>query len=123
MPLLPHSECLSFVPQFAADALSNMAALLSVCTIEEQQSVIQFLWSEGVSGAEIHQKFSPQYWDSVLPGRIVYEWIEKFKNGQTTMKDKAKSGCPKMAACDDDIEQAHTMIVTNRQVTISEVAS
>lgn len=31
-----------------------MLARLSVCTTEEQRSVIRFLWAEGVKGAEIH---------------------------------------------------------------------
>ena len=34
-----------------------MDAPLSVHTKEEQRSVIRFLWSEGVSGATIHQTF------------------------------------------------------------------
>ena len=35
-----------------------MAAPLSVCTKEEQCSVIRFQWSEGVSWAAIHQRLS-----------------------------------------------------------------
>jgi hypothetical protein len=59
-----------------------MAAPVSLCTREEQRSVMRFLWSEGVSGAAIHQRLSAQYRNSVLPQRCVYEWIEKFKNGR-----------------------------------------
>jgi len=33
-----------------------MAAPLSVCTKEEQRGVTRFLWSEGVTGAEIHRR-------------------------------------------------------------------
>jgi hypothetical protein len=62
-----------------------MAAPLFVCTKEEQRSVIRFLWSEGVSGAAIHQRPSAQYGNSVLPQRSVYEWIEKLKNGRTSV--------------------------------------
>jgi hypothetical protein len=42
-----------------------MAALLYVCTKEEQHSVIQFLWSEGVSGASVYQRLSAQCENSV----------------------------------------------------------
>jgi hypothetical protein len=66
-----------------------MAAPLSVCTKEEQCSVIRFLWSEGVSGAEIHKRLSAQYGNSVLPQRSVYEWIEKFKNDRTKKEPDA----------------------------------
>ena len=56
-----------------------MAAPLSVCTMEEQRSVIRFLWSKGVPGAEIHRRLSAQYGNSVLPQRGVYERIEYSK--------------------------------------------
>ena len=60
-----------------------MAAPLPVCTKEEESSVIRFLWSEGVSGAEIHRRLSAQYGNSVLRHQSVYEWIGRFKNGRT----------------------------------------
>ena len=63
-----------------------MSALLAQCTAEEQRAVIQYLWSECVSGAEIHRKFLAQYRDSALPKRSVYEWIKKFKGGWTSVK-------------------------------------
>jgi len=33
-----------------------MVAPLSTCTVEEQRSVIRFLWSEGVKPSEIYRK-------------------------------------------------------------------
>ena len=38
-----------------------MVAPLAKFTSEEQSAVIQFLWLEGVSGAEIHRMFLTQY--------------------------------------------------------------
>jgi len=49
---------------------------------EEQRSVIQFLWAEGVQGAEIHSHLCAQNGGSALPCWSVYKWIEIFKNGQ-----------------------------------------
>jgi hypothetical protein len=61
-----------------------MLARLSVCTREEQRSVIRFLWAEGVKGAEIHARLCTQYGNNALPRRSsVYEWIEMFENGRT----------------------------------------
>ena len=71
------------VSPFVPTVTLSMAAPLSVCTKEEQRLVIRFLWSEGVSGVEIHRRLSPQYRNSVLPKRSVYEWIEVLKNGRT----------------------------------------
>jgi hypothetical protein len=93
-----------------------MAAPLSVCTKEEQRGVICFLWSEGVPGAEIHQRLSAQYGDSALPWRSVYEWIEKFQHGQTNVKDKERAGRPSTSITDSNVEDAHAMILENRQI-------
>ena len=55
-----------------------MLVRLSVCTREEQRSVIRFLWAEGVKGAEIHARLCTQYVNNALPRQGVYEWIEMF---------------------------------------------
>jgi len=38
-----------------------MSARLSVCTKEEQRSVMRFLWAEDVKDAEIHACLCTQY--------------------------------------------------------------
>jgi hypothetical protein len=67
--------------------------------------VIRFLWSEGVSGAEIHRRLSAQYGNSVLPQRSVYEWIEKVKNGRTNVTREEGAGRPPTATTDDNNER------------------
>ena len=95
-----------------------MAAPLSVCSKEEQSSVIRFLWSEGVSGATINQRLSAQYRNSVFPQRSVYKWIEKLKNGHTNVTHDKGAGQPSMAIT----EHARDMVLLDRRVTIDEVA-
>ena len=99
-----------------------MAAPLAVCTKEEQRVVIRFLWSEGVPGAEIRPMLSTQYGDSALPHRSVYEWIEKFKSGQTSVTHEEGAGCPSTSTTDEMIQQAREMVLANWRVAISEVA-
>ena len=43
-----------------------MAAPLSTCTVEEQRSVIRFLWSDGVKPYDIYRRIKVQYEDSCL---------------------------------------------------------
>jgi len=57
----PHPQCVS------SYSAVNMSARLSVCTKEEQRSVVRFLLAEGVKGAEIHARLCTQYGDSELP--------------------------------------------------------
>ena len=55
----------------------NMAAPLSTCTLEEQQSIIRFLWSESVKSSEIYRRMKVQYGDSCLSQERVCEWVER----------------------------------------------
>jgi hypothetical protein len=48
--------------------------------------VILFLWAEGVLGVEMHRRISVQYGNSVVSQRMVCEWVERFKNGRTSIK-------------------------------------
>ena len=63
-------------------------------TKEEHRSPIRFLWAEGVPGAHIHLRMCAQYGDRVLSRRIVYEWVEMFKNGRTSVSDAERYGRP-----------------------------
>ena len=54
--------------------------------------------------------------------RIVCEWIEKFKNGRTSVKHGEGTGCQSTSITDADTEQVYGMILQNRWVTADEVA-
>lgn len=99
-----------------------MADQVAVCTKEEQRAVIRFLCLEGVSGAEIYRRLSAQYGNSSLSRRSVYEWIEKFKSGRTSINHQEGAGRPLTSTTDLKIQQAQEMILTNRRVKIDEVA-
>jgi hypothetical protein len=91
-----------------------MATPLSVCTKAEQRSVIRFLWSDGVSGAETHRRLSAQYGNRVLLQRSVYEWIEKFKNCRTNVTLEEGAGRPSTATTDDNIEGVRDVVLLDR---------
>jgi transposase len=54
--------------------------------------------------------------------RIVSEWIERFKNGRTSIKNGEGTGHQSTSITDADMEQVYGMILQNRQVTVDEVA-
>jgi hypothetical protein len=74
-----------------------------------------FFWVEGVRGVEIHRRLSAQYGDNVLRQRRVYDWIEMFKNGWTTVADAERSGRPSTSTSDDKEEQDRVMILHDRR--------
>ena len=100
----------------------KMAAILINCTKEEQRSVIRFLWAEGVPGTQIHLRMCAQYWDKVLPRRIVYEWIEMFENERKSVTDAERSGRPATATTTRNEERTLELIRENRRITVEEVA-
>jgi hypothetical protein len=51
--------------------------------------VICFLWGEAVPGEHIHQRMYVQYVDNAACHSVVYEWIEMFKNGHTSMTNQS----------------------------------
>jgi histone-lysine N-methyltransferase SETMAR len=99
-----------------------MTAKLTNCTKVEQRSFIRFLWAEGVPGAQIHLSMCAQYGDKVLSHTIVYEWIEMFENGRTSVTDTERSGRPATATTTRNEERTLELIRENRRLTVEEVA-
>ena len=91
-------------------AVVKMAAKLINCTKEEQRSVVCFLRAEGVPGAQIHLCMCAQYGDKVLSHRIVYERIEMFENGRTSVTDAEDSGRPATATTTRNEERTLELI-------------
>ena len=65
-----------------------MAAPLENAKHEEQRAVIRFLAVEGVKPSEVCKRMSAQYVSSCLNHRNEYKWIERFKDGRTSIKDE-----------------------------------
>ena len=99
-----------------------MTSLLSVCTKEEQHAVKQFLWAEGVPGAEIYHRLSAQYGNSASLQWSVFDWITMFKNGHTSVTDDERSGCPTTSTTEENTERVRAMVLDKQRSTIDEVA-
>ncbi|KAM9455822.1 protein GVQW3-like [Clarias gariepinus] len=100
-----------------------MDAPLVICTKEEQRAVIRFLWSEGVPGAVIYRRLCAQYGENVLSRRTVYEWIERFKEGRASVSHQEGAGRPATSTAHDNIERTRELILSNRHVTVDDVAT
>ena len=78
----------------------NRAAPLSTCTVEEQWSVIRFLWSEGVKPSEIYRRMKVQYgaiglslvwtYERTFAGPEVCRWRWGNGGGSKLVKGHAK---------------------------------
>ena len=72
-----------------------MVAPLEDATHEEQRAMIRFPAAEGVvKPSEVNKRMSAQYGSSYLNQRNVYKWMERFKEGRTSIKDEPRQGMP-----------------------------
>jgi hypothetical protein len=90
-----------------------MAASLSDCTIEEQCAVMRFLWAEEVKSAEIHRRMLAQYEARTMHQRKIYEWIECFKEGRTSVTNESRPGDPWTSRTDQHIQRVDALIREN----------
>ena len=81
-----------------------MAALLFVCTKEEQCSVIQFLWSVGVSGAQSVKDFRHNT-------GVFTNGLKNYKNDRTNVTHDKGAGRPCTAITEDNIERVRHMVL------------
>jgi hypothetical protein len=97
-----------------------MAAPLTECTKEKQQRfVIRFLWSEGVKTGEVYGRTAVQYGGNYMSQSKVYEWVEGFKVGRSTVED-TPSGWLKTETCVEIKEHLHQHIQDNRRINFDE---
>jgi transposase len=99
-----------------------MAAPLSNCTIEEQQTVVHFPWAEGVKSVEIHRQMLAQYGAHTMHQRKMYEWIERFKEGRISVTDESRSGRPATSCMDQHIQRVDVLIRKDQLLALAHVA-
>jgi hypothetical protein len=87
-----------------------MSAPLSDCTIEEQHAIVHFMWAEEVKSAELHCWILAQYGARTMLQRKIYEWIERFKEGRTSVMDESRPGHPSTSRTDQHIQRVDALI-------------
>ena len=62
------------------------------------------------------------YSDSAPGKSTVEKWFAKFKRGEMSIEDDARSGRPKEAVTDENIKKVHKIILNDRKVKLIEIA-
>jgi hypothetical protein len=55
-------------------SIVKMATVLEECTIEEQHSVVRFLWEIGLDAKDIYKEMFPVYGGKYLLHKVVHNW-------------------------------------------------
>jgi transposase len=99
-----------------------MKAPLSIYTKEEMRGVIRFLIAEGVKPVEIIRRIQAQYGDNCSSCNKIYEWIDHFKKGRTSVCDEERSGRPSTLSTQNNIQAVERMLRENRRITVDDIA-
>jgi transposase len=54
--------------------------------------------------------------------RNIYEWIERFKEGRTSVTDESRPGRPSTSRTDQHIQRVDVLIREDRRLTLARVA-
>jgi hypothetical protein len=77
---------------------------------------------EGVKPVEIIRRMQAQYGDNCLSHRKIYEWINHFRKGRTSVCDEEGSGRLSMSRTEDSIQAVERMVQENRLITVDDIA-
>lgn len=103
-----------------------MASPLEVCELFEQRAVIRFLLSKGEKPVKIYSRMTKQYGQSCMNHRNFYKWVEKFKDGRTSVTDEHRSvrpievSTPALEICIDSLIQEDRWITVEIYRIIAE---
>jgi hypothetical protein len=67
-----------------------MSNVLEECTVEEQRSLVRFLWAKGLSAKDFHKEMFPVYDRKCLSGKAIHDWVEKFSQELSKVADDAR---------------------------------
>jgi len=58
----------------------------------EQRGVVLFLWAKDRAAKDIHKEVLPMYGEHCLSRQAVHNWVQKFSEGRTSIKDDHRVG-------------------------------
>lgn len=77
--------------QFREQMARRMDIPLIDCTIDDQSTLVRFLCTERVKPAGISCRILAQYESCTMNQGNMYEWVECYKSGRTSVTDGSRS--------------------------------
>jgi hypothetical protein len=87
----------------------------------QQRCVIEFCAKLGKRGNETFEMLREAYGGQTLSRAAVFQWWRHFKDGNTRVIHKARSGRPSTAVMDVNIAQAAELLEDNRRLTLHKI--
>ena len=100
-----------------------MADEEDVCVKIRQRCVIEFCVKLGKNSNETLEMLRQAYGGETLSCAAVFQWWGHFKDGNTRMIDKARSGRPSTGVTDVNIAKAAELLENDRRLTLRELSA
>jgi transposase len=72
---------------------------------------------------DIHKEMLPMYGEHCLSCQVVHNWVQKFSDGRTSIKDKQQDGRLVEIATPETLQRVKDIIQAERRVTVDAVAT
>ncbi len=96
---------------------------LLISTFEERRSMIRFLLAENIKPCEIYRRMQSQYGSSCMNSSSFYSWVEKFKNGRTSIETEQRSGRPIEISTSEVMKNIERLILEDRRISVEEIST
>jgi histone-lysine N-methyltransferase SETMAR len=88
----------------------------------ELHAVIKFFFLKKLSTKVIHAEMVNILGDNAVSHSLVKKWVARFKSGNESTKDGARTGRPTSSVNEDHVKQVESMVLNDRRVTVRHVA-
>jgi transposase len=85
--------------------------------LTKQRTNNKLLAKLGKSGWEILEMLETVYGESAMKRRTVYKWVDRFKEGQESIDDKAREGRPSTSRVGEKAQLVHNLLMLDRRIT------
>lgn len=88
----------------------------------EFRAVIKHFHLKGLTPYEIKNELDSVHGTSAPALATVYNWVNEFKRGRTSISDEPRSGRPVEASTPEIINKIHDMVLKDRRLKVRELA-
>jgi len=79
--------------------------------LRKQRAAVKFCFLLGKTGTETFEMLKTAYKGDALGKIQVFEWFSRFKNGEMSIDDQARSGRPSIRQTDENVKKIHKIIL------------